>query len=294
MPVTVEDMSIPAADLVIVGHYDKGPGYATRRTAGSPSWLLMWTQAGGGRVEQSGARLDTRPGDLVVLGSRAAHHYRTAERRWRFWWVHFQPRPAWLTWLAPHAVAHGCYAVPGIGFERVERAFQRAAADARWTGHGAPPEPADPPQPVVATTAEARDLVLCAVEEVLLLASAAARPGGAGDPRIRRVAELIAAEPAAPYTVASLARLVALSPSRFAHLFTEQTRRTPMQAVREARVRHAARLLEVTDLDIGQVAAASGFVSPFHFSRIFSREYGMPPRDYRRAVTGPARPEPPR
>ncbi|MEV1171631.1 helix-turn-helix domain-containing protein, partial [Nonomuraea sp. NPDC049784] len=47
------------------------------------------------------------------------------------------------------------------------------------------------------------------------------------------------------------------------------------------RVRRAASLLEVTDLDVGQVAAASGFVSPFHFSRAFKREYGLPPRDYR-------------
>jgi AraC family transcriptional regulator of arabinose operon len=46
-------------------------------------------------------------------------------------------------------------------------------------------------------------------------------------------------------------------------------------------MRHAATLLEATDLDIGQVAAASGFVSPFHFSRVFRREYGLPPRDYR-------------
>ncbi|WP_336214289.1 helix-turn-helix transcriptional regulator [Nonomuraea sp. LPB2021202275-12-8] len=74
---------------------------------------------------------------------------------------------------------------------------------------------------------------------------------------------------------------MALSPSRFAHLFAAETGRTPMRAVREARMRHAATLLEATDLDIGRVAAASGFVSPFHFSRAFRREYGVPPRDYR-------------
>ncbi|MFC6903026.1 helix-turn-helix domain-containing protein [Nonomuraea dietziae] len=57
-----------------------------------------------------------------------------------------------------------------------------------------------------------------------------------------------------------------------------------MQAVREARVRHAARLLEVTDMDVGQVADASGFVSPFHFSRVFSRAFGLSPREYRRRL----------
>ncbi|TMR07715.1 AraC family transcriptional regulator, partial [Nonomuraea turkmeniaca] len=55
MPVIAEDMSVPAAELMIVGHYDKLPGYATRRPAGSPSWLLLWTQAGAGTVAQGGA-----------------------------------------------------------------------------------------------------------------------------------------------------------------------------------------------------------------------------------------------
>ncbi|TMR96182.1 hypothetical protein, partial [Nonomuraea basaltis] len=68
MPATAEDMSVPAAELMIVGHYDKRPGYATRRPAGSPSWLLLWTQAGAGFVEQGGASFTVGAGDLVVLG----------------------------------------------------------------------------------------------------------------------------------------------------------------------------------------------------------------------------------
>ncbi|MFI6322924.1 helix-turn-helix domain-containing protein [Nonomuraea sp. NPDC050556] len=286
-------MSVPAAELVIVGHYDKPPSYATRRRDGSPSWLLMWTQEGGGLVEQGGARTETRPGDLVVLSSRQEQHYRTApgQERWRFWWAHFQPRTAWLPWLEPHALAPGCYLLRGVGFDRVEQAFLRAAADARWTGHGEPPEPARPEQPVVA---EARELVLGAIEEVLLLATTAARPLGGGDQRVRRVQALIAAEPAAPHTVASLARAVALSPSRLAHVFSEQTGMTPMRAVRQARVTHAARLLEITDMDVGQVAQACGFVSPFHFSRTFSAELGVSPRDYRRRYSTGVQPTPSR
>jgi AraC family transcriptional regulator of arabinose operon len=54
-----------------------------------------------------------------------------------------------------------------------------------------------------------------------------------------------------------------------------------MRALREARLRHAARLLEVTDLTVERVAAASGFPSPFHFSRVFRERYGVPPGAYR-------------
>ncbi|NUR88135.1 MAG: helix-turn-helix transcriptional regulator, partial [Nonomuraea sp.] len=134
----------------------------------------------------------------------------------------------------------------------------------------------------VAGSGAARELVLGAIEEVLVLVTAAAQAPGDTDPRIARVLALIAAEPGGRHTVASLAAAVALSPSRLAHLFTQETGHTPMAAVRQARLRHAVRLLDVTDLDIAQVAAASGFVSPFHFSRAFRAAYGVPPRDYRR------------
>ncbi|MEV0586174.1 helix-turn-helix domain-containing protein [Nonomuraea sp. NPDC050310] len=288
-------MSVPATELVLLCHYDKAPGYSVRRAEGSPSWLLMWTEAGAGYVEQGEWSHTTGPGDLVVLGSKVAQHYRVAPGAdgWRFWWIHFQPRPAWHTWLAPYAVGGRCSFLPSLPEavrERVDQAFRRAHADARWPGHGPlPPLPDEDAadRPAVAEAPAARELVLGAVEEVLVLAASTARPQDeSADLRVRQAQSLIAAEPGAPHTVDSLARAVALSPSRFAHLFSAQTGRTPMQAVREARLRHAARLLELTDLDIGRIAAASGFVSPFHFSRSFSREYGLPPRDYRARVTG--------
>ncbi|MFI9595292.1 helix-turn-helix domain-containing protein [Nonomuraea sp. NPDC052265] len=293
---TAENLSVPAAELTIVGHYDKPAGYGTRRPHGSPSWLLMWTQAGEGRVEQAGAAFTVREGDLAVLGPGSAQRYRVAPGagRWRFWWVHFQPRPSWTAWLAPYALATGCHLVedvPAEVRERVDRAFGRALQDARWIpGRATPAGPPSPPAPAVVMSSPARELVLGAVEEVLVLATAStttARGTEDGDERVRRALDLIAAEPGAQHSVASLARAVALSPSRFAHVFAAETGQTPMGAVRRARVRHAASLLEVTDLDVGQVAAASGFVSPFHFSRAFRREYGLPPRDYRARLRRP-------
>jgi AraC family transcriptional regulator of arabinose operon len=56
-----------------------------------------------------------------------------------------------------------------------------------------------------------------------------------------------------------------------------------MRALHEARLHHAARLLESTDLSVERVAAASGFASPFHFNRVFRRRYGTPPGAYRAA-----------
>ncbi|MGW4569345.1 helix-turn-helix domain-containing protein, partial [Streptomyces sp. NPDC004561] len=141
-----------------------------------------------------------------------------------------------------------------------------------------------PDQVAVAHGSLARELALCALEEVVLLAVSGTRTPARGpdaDTRVRRAEELIAADPGAPHSVRSLAESVALSPSRFAHLFTQRTGTPPMRALREARLRNAARLLEATDLTVERVAAACGFSSPFHFSRIFHQRYGVPPGAYR-------------
>ncbi|WP_431046416.1 helix-turn-helix domain-containing protein [Streptomyces sp. P1-3] len=293
MPVASENLPDPAAppaEVLIVGRYAQRAGYAVRRERGAPSWLLLWTDGGAGRVRQGGAELTARDGDLVVLAPGIRQDYGLAPdaERWCFWWVHFQPRPAWEQWLRPYLRGAGCFAVPRVApgvRPRIGAALRRAHADARWSGEGAPPPAVAAHRTtapaVVAALPHAHELALNGVERALLLGTCGA-PGAVGeDPRVRRAEALIAADPAAPHTVASLAAAVALSPSRFAHLFAARTGRTPMRALREARLRHAARLLETTALDVGQVASASGFASPFHFSRAFRARFGVSPRGFR-------------
>ncbi|MYS82026.1 helix-turn-helix domain-containing protein [Embleya scabrispora] len=298
LPVTaaVGDPS-PPRGLVVIGRYDQAAGYGVDRPRGSDSWLFTWTTGGAGRLRQGSAEVRAGVGDLVVLAPGVPQGYTVApgERHWRFWWAHCQARPSWAAWLRPYGAGDGTYVVgpvPSALHGRIDTALHRMLADARWTGTGAPPAraveatPGDGPV-VVAHGTAARELALCSLEEVVLLAAAGSRasadiPGV--DPRIRRAQALIDADPAAPHTVGSLAEGVVLSPSRFAHLFTRQLGLSPMRALREARLRHAARLLEGTDLSVERVAAASGFASPFHFNRVFRERHGMPPGAYRAAA----------
>jgi AraC family transcriptional regulator of arabinose operon len=325
MPVHADDLpgTAAAADpspppgQVIVGRFDQRPPYAVNRPRGADSWLFTWTTGGGGLLRQGTAATPAAPGDLVVLGPGVPQHYavRPGAGHWAFWWVHCQARASWTAWLRPYETADRLYAVPsapGGVRARVDAAFRRMLADARWTGEGTPPTPAttspgagDPqtaPAPAapgaskpgaaplggevaVAHGTAARELALCSLEEVVLLTAARAEPRRSGvDPRIRRAEDLIAADPGAPHTVRSLADRVSLSPSRFAHLFTEQLGHSPMRALRHARLFHAARLLEATELPVERVAAASGFGSPFHFSRVFRQRYGVPPGEYRQGL----------
>jgi AraC family transcriptional regulator of arabinose operon len=295
MPVHADELPEPAVPspppgLVTVGRFDQSTGYSVNRPSGADSWLFIWTTGGEGRLAQGAATTRAGAGDLVVLGPGVPHRYTVAPgaRHWAFWWMHCQARSAWADWLRPYALGDRLYAVtpvPGGVRGRLESAFRRILADARWTGEGAPPEgePEDGRVAVAHGTA-ARELTLCSLESIVLLATATARgePDRSGiDARIRQAEALIAADPGAPHTVESLAAGVSLSPSRFAHLFTQQLGQSPMRALLAARLLHAARLLEATDLPVERVAAASGFTSPFHFNRVFRQRYGAPPGAYR-------------
>ncbi|OAH12949.1 arabinose operon regulatory protein [Streptomyces jeddahensis] len=285
----------PPPGLVTIGLFDQPPGYAVNRPRGADSWLFTWTTGGCGRLVQGAVQVEAAAGDLVVLGPGTPHRYAVAPgaRHWAFWWVHCQARASWSTWLRPYAQGDRTYAVtapPDIR-GRADAAFRRMLADARWTGHGAPRPDTEPTtgQVAVAHGTAARELALCSLEEIVLLATASAtaraeRYESGIDPRVRQAAELMDADPGAPHTVRSLAADVALSPSRFAHLFTQQVGQSPMRALQQARLRHAARLLEVTELPVERVAALSGFTSPFHFSRAFRQRYGVPPGAYRSEV----------
>ncbi|NGO44393.1 helix-turn-helix domain-containing protein [Streptomyces ureilyticus] len=307
MPVNADGLPEPAVPapppgLVTVGRFDERPAYSVNRPHGADSWLFTWTTGGHGRLSQGGVEARAGAGDLVVLGPDVPHRYAVAPgaRHWAFWWVHCQARASWAGWLRPYARGDRLYVVtpaPDGVHDRVESAFRRMLADARWTGQGAPPgrtatpvATAEAGQVAVAHGAAARELALCSLESVVLLTAATARtePQRSGiDVRIRRAEALIAADPGAPHTVESLAADVSLSPSRFAHLFSQQLGQSPMRAVLAARLLHAARLLEATDLPVERVAAASGFTSPYHFNRVFRQRYGTPPGAYRAGLRAP-------
>lgn len=280
----------PPPGLVVVGRYDQPEGYGVNRPRGADSWLFTWTTGGQGRLRQGGAEARAGAGDLVVLAPGVGHEYAVepAARNWQFWWVHCQARTSWAPWLRPYDAGDGLFVVtptPAALHGRVDAAFRRMLADARWTGTESPPAAAPDDRVAVAHGTAARELALSSLEEIVLLTAATARtpaPPPGVDGRVRRAEALIAADPGAPHTVRSLAESVSLSPSRFAHLFTRQLGQSPMRALREARLRHAARLLERTDLSVDRVAAASGFASPFHFNRVFRARYGVPPGAYRR------------
>ncbi|HET9478646.1 MAG TPA: helix-turn-helix transcriptional regulator [Pyrinomonadaceae bacterium] len=104
------------------------------------------------------------------------------------------------------------------------------------------------------------------------------------DRRVELVIAQIEADVSREWETAQLAELVNLSPSRFRHLFKEETGETLTQYLRLRRLERAEYLLRTTFLSIKEVKKAAGLSAMSHFVQYFKQRYGVTPSAYRKRL----------
>lgn len=109
-----------------------------------------------------------------------------------------------------------------------------------------------------------------------------------GDERMAAALAVLVDHPERPHTLESLASVAGMSRSAFADHFHRTFESTPMDMLRELRVRRAAHLLRSTDLPVKLVASRVGYASRSQFSRAFKGIAGVDPSSYRAADDPPA------
>ena len=100
--------------------------------------------------------------------------------------------------------------------------------------------------------------------------------------QMRRVADHIAAHYAENIRLEQLVALTGMSTSRFERIFTATFGMPPARYVNLTRVNAARALLENTDKLLSEIAAETGFFDQSHLTRIFKKERGVTPGQYRR------------
>lgn len=105
------------------------------------------------------------------------------------------------------------------------------------------------------------------------------------DPRVARAIDCFRDAPASIDSIDSLARSLGLSRSHFDRRFTQQVGQAPNQFLINCKMIHARRLIESTQLRIGEIAHSLGYKDIYFFSRQFKDHYGASPRHYRNATS---------
>ena len=76
-----------------------------------------------------------------------------------------------------------------------------------------------------------------------------------------------------------------MSVSYFLKKFKEVTTKSPMQYILGIRINNAVSLLESTDYNVTEISTIIGYDNPLYFSRIFKKQKGVSPSDYRKTLS---------
>jgi AraC family transcriptional activator of mtrCDE len=104
------------------------------------------------------------------------------------------------------------------------------------------------------------------------------------DPQIARAFADMVERPGAAHTVQLLARSAGLSRSVFMARFRRIFSKTPMAALRDLRMRRAARELVAARASLDQIACDAGYQDRTGFLRAFRKVYGCDPATFRATV----------
>lgn len=85
----------------------------------------------------------------------------------------------------------------------------------------------------------------------------------------------------AHWRVADYARALAVSPTHLSRLTRAATGNSAMRLIEARTIREARRQLAYTNLSITTIAYALGYADPAYFTRVFRRDAGVSPRDFR-------------
>lgn len=237
--------------LVGTNRIDPPGGQDLQRT-GNIQHHLTWIASGQVLVREPGAQRLAGPGDVLVLPSGTTHRYAsTTVRGWRALFIVFAcPRFANLG-LRPGVIRPSPLAA---------RALATLAT--------------------LAATPGSSGLRLTAALASVLAELADSAPLRRTEVAAELVAERLRADPLRAWDLPAQAEELGVSWSALRQALRRRTGLSPERLLRSARLACGAQAL-AGGARVAEAALAAGFADPFHFSRLFRRAYGVPPRHWR-------------
>jgi AraC-like DNA-binding protein len=84
--------------------------------------------------------------------------------------------------------------------------------------------------------------------------------------------------------VEEYAKMLHMSTCWFIRSFKQYAGMPPGKYITSIRINKAKELLESTDYTVGEVGTIIGYDNPLYFSRIFKKQTGLCPAEYRKAA----------
>jgi AraC-like DNA-binding protein len=85
------------------------------------------------------------------------------------------------------------------------------------------------------------------------------------------------------FDTGAICKAMAMSRTQLFRRLKPLIRQAPATYIKTMRLQKAKELLETTELTVSEVAFKCGFTTPSHFTKVFQRQYGLPPSLFQRS-----------
>lgn len=237
--------------------YGWGPGVRDH-------YLLHYIVSGRGSYETEGRTFSPGPGDAFLARPDTPIYYRAdSEDPWEYYWVGFSGPSAPLLLAQTPFNRRQPVLRPAAG-----ECLRQALLDI-YKARGV-----DYPSAV-------RMAGYLQAALGLLMESLPKRGEAALADYARQGADFLQRNYSRAITVEEAARQAGVSRSYLYRAFQSEFGCSPVEYLTRYRIQRARQLLRHSPLPIGAVATSVGFEDPFYFSRVFKREVGVSPTEYR-------------
>lgn len=245
---------LPEIRLNNIWHVDADETYSvSRHRAPFRDFIVLRTLAGRGRLELfSGKTLILEANSFALLAGPDVMHYAAMQHKWEFYWFEFGARQ----WKPDHL--NQVYHVPVSTQERVEleRCFLNLGRNTLN-------------ECIIAES------LFCYLLGSWLLRMDDAAQGGVALQKILALLEMGRRE---HIGIPELARRAGMCERSFRGAVQNATGLSPKAYMLKSEMAAAMELIRTTSMSISEIAACLDYSSPFYFSRVFKKYYGISPQ----------------
>lgn len=256
-----------------MGFYPRARHHYYQRPTGITQVILLYCTAGQGWIQMPAGRVIVQAGEVFSIPTDTPHSYGAdAENPWTIHWFHFsgsQCNEA-VRAIMPESQLPPQSLGVGLMTERVELFDQ--IFDTFLKGYSTT-------NLLYANLTLSYFLASFVAPENLRRQQEAIGPISPTNKAI----QLMQANLSRALTVDALAQSAHLSVSFFSRRFRQDTGYAPIEYFNHLRIQKACQLLHFSRLRINEVAAQIGIDDPFYFSRLFKKQMGISPAEYRKA-----------
>lgn len=256
--------------LTDIGYYPRATNHYRCRQQAIDQYVLIYCVDGSGWYRVGEEQYAVRKNQFFILPAGCPHAYGVAQgSEWTIYWIHFRGELA-------HFYAEGAQKPQEINISTVSRVSERNNIF----------------EEIFHTLEQSQNIESLRYASSLLHHYLASMRYLKQFRQAKKIEENVNVVEAAIHymketverhvTIQEVINYIGYSPTRFHTLFKKQTGSTPLSYFNQLKMQWACKLLRETDMKMNQICFKIGIEDSLYFSRLFSKNMGMSPREYRR------------